>query len=34
VVVGRPIREAADPKAEAEAMVDEIAEALLNRRRT
>jgi orotidine-5'-phosphate decarboxylase len=34
VVVGRPIREATDPKAEAEAMVDEIAEALLNRRRT
>ena len=33
VVVGRPIREAADPKAEAEAIVDEIAEALLSRRR-
>lgn len=33
VVVGRPIRDAADPKAEAEAIVDEIAEALLTRRR-
>lgn len=33
VVVGRPIREAADPKAEAEAIVDEIAEALVSRRR-
>jgi orotidine-5'-phosphate decarboxylase len=33
VVVGRPIRDAADPKAEAEAIVDEIAEALLARRR-
>ena len=34
VVVGRPIREAADPHAEAELIVDEIAEALLQRRRT
>jgi len=33
VVVGRPIREATDPRAEAERMVDEIAEALLTRRR-
>ena len=34
VVVGRPIREAADPRAEAELIVDEIAEALLNKRRS
>jgi orotidine-5'-phosphate decarboxylase len=34
VVVGRPIREADDPRAEAELIVDEIAEALLTRRRT
>lgn len=33
VVVGRPIRDADDPKAEAEHIVDEIAEALLTRRR-
>lgn len=33
VVVGRPIREAKNPRAEAEAMVDEIAEALRTRRR-
>ena len=33
VVVGRPIREANDPRMEAELIIDEIAEALLNRRR-
>ena len=33
VVVGRPISQAADPRAEAELIIDEIAEALLHRRR-
>lgn len=34
VVVGRPISQASDPRAEAELIIDEIAEALLHRRRT
>ena len=33
VVVGRPIRDAADPRAEAEAIVDEIAEGMRKARR-
>jgi orotidine-5'-phosphate decarboxylase len=33
VVVGRPIRDASDPRAEADAIVDEIAEAMKGSRR-